>query len=359
MTARILIVLAIAAVLCGAPSSASAAGPNNLSLPQASPPSGTTATTFSFTVTYAGGFPALSVMVDVAGRALPMTLINGTPTEGTWSVATQLEAGTWSPTFRAVASQGKSPSITGPSVTVGTPATPTPATPKPTITAPSPRSAQPDASNGGGAGSGSGFTPPPAAPMSTVPPAAPGGPGEKAAPPGPIGSAPVAPAQAASTAEASDTDASDAATVSAAPETGGPNGVGGSGQSAASASRAPSSTPAADTAASIPTDSQIGPLELVLSLGGLTALALFAGFVLLASRRRRAAPEPGPSGADVRIAGATAEEQVTATLHRRTLRRSRMRLDEDPIVAALGVGAPNAGPAAHPARRATRRSPPT
>ncbi|MEO7295136.1 MAG: hypothetical protein ABIZ57_03250 [Candidatus Limnocylindria bacterium] len=346
MTARLLIVLAIAAVLCGAPSSASAAGPNGLSAPQSSPASGTTATSFSFTVTYTGGSAALAVTVDIAGRVLPMVLITGDPTSGTWFATTMLPVGSWSPTFRAVASQGKNPSIVGPTVTVGAPATPRPTTPNPTITAPAPRSAQPEASNEGGPGSGS--TPPPAAPVSTVPPAVPGGPGETTAPPEPVGSAPVAPAPAASTAEAPDTDLSDGATVSTAPETGGRSGVGGSGQSAASASRPPSSAPAADTT-SIPTEGQIGPLELVLGLGGVTALALFAWFILLAGRRR----------ADVRVAGATAEEQVTATLHRRTLRRSKMRHDEDPIVAALGVGASDAGPPAHPARRASRRSPPT
>jgi len=78
-----------------------------------------------------------------------------------------------------------------------------------------------------------------------------------------------------------------------------------------------------------------------------------------ATRRRRAAPADGPLDDERPRRRGTAEEEVTATLHRRTLRRSKMRPDEDVIVASMGSnGMPSAESAAHPARRTHRRSPP-
>ena len=126
-----LLCLVLAAVVCGSPSATSAAGANVLSAPHASPPSGTILTPFSLGVTYEGGFPALSVTVSVAGTTLPMLLVDGGPTHGTWSVTTFLPQGSWATTFRAVASQGKSPSTVGPAILVGemaTPSVPTPTT---------------------------------------------------------------------------------------------------------------------------------------------------------------------------------------------------------------------------------------
>ena len=114
MRVHAFIILAIAAVLCGAPSPASATGPNSLSAPQASPTSATTETSVSFSVTYAGGFAARTVTVNVAGRTLPMGLVGGTEMQGTWSAAGLVPQGTWEATFLAVASQGKDPSATGP-----------------------------------------------------------------------------------------------------------------------------------------------------------------------------------------------------------------------------------------------------
>ena len=346
MWPRALVVLTTVAVLCGAPSSASAAGPNTLSAPVASPASGTTEIIFSFSATYTGGFPVRSVSVDVAGRGLRMILVDGSLSNGTWTVATLLPTGSWTPTFQAVASRGKNPSITGPAVTVAPLTTRPPPSAPPASTDPgSPaRSAQPAA----GAAEGGGSHGSPAAPAATEQPAATGGGSSDPA------AAPMA--SAAGAVESVDPDPSDAPAGSDTPRRSA--GVAGAAATPAWAPREAKATPT-DDATSIPTEDASGSVEIAVGLGGAAALALFAWLLVLAGRRRRTAPGASPVANRIRGPAGTADEQVTATLYRRTLRRSKIRLDEDPIIASMGVEAADAETRGRAARRSTRRSPPT
>ncbi|MDQ3149590.1 MAG: hypothetical protein M3Q38_06665, partial [Chloroflexota bacterium] len=322
MRVHAFIILAIAAVLCGAPSPASATGPNSLSAPQASPTSATTETPVSFSVTYAGGFAARTVTVNVAGRTLPMGLVGGTEMQGTWSAAALVPQGTWEATFLAVASPGKDPSTTGPAA----PAAPAaPATIAPAAT-----------------------------PAATSNPAAPAGSsGEASTAPEPAVPVSSANAPATGTGEGPAPEPS-ADTASQSPGSGEASGAAASG---AAAPRSPERTSAAEKT-SIPAEPALGPIDLIVGAGGVAALTLLTWFVLLATRRRRAAPADGPLDDERPRRRGTAEEEVTATLHRRTLRRSKMRPDEDVIVASMGSGMPSAESAAHRARRTHRRSPP-
>jgi hypothetical protein len=115
---------------------------NELSDGSVTPTTGTHQTVFVFRVRYASsqGFAATSVSADVANTTVPMTLVTGSETEGTYEGAATLPAGTWSVVFQADAAQGTDPVLPGPTVTVigpSPPPTPTPAptprrTPRPT-----------------------------------------------------------------------------------------------------------------------------------------------------------------------------------------------------------------------------------
>ncbi len=126
---------------------------------------------------------------------------------------------------------------------------------------------------------------------------------------------------------------------------------------------------AAPTAAGNPTaapdpvpassDLTIGPVAVGIGMVGIIAMALFAWLVPSAGRRRRR-DAGSPDAPDEQSPHATTEEKVTAALHRRTLRRARVRLEEDPIIASMGVGSSSrAEPGIRRARRSVRRSPPT
>jgi len=108
-------------------------------------------------------------------------------------------------------------------------------------------------------------------------------------------------------------------------------------------------------------DATMGPVAIAIGIGGIAAMALFAWLVPLAlRRRRRREPRWLDALADEPSRPTTTEEHVTAALHRRTLRRAHVRLDEDPIIASMGVGtAASAEPGVRRARRTVRRSPPT
>ena len=121
--------------------------------PSATPASGTTATTFVLSVQYVSdpeARPALSATVEVVGLGgspLPMSLVAGDATNGTWETSTMLPAGSWELVFRADASGSDPTPVAGPSVTVVDVATPTPA-PTPGTPTPAPSStptASPDA----------------------------------------------------------------------------------------------------------------------------------------------------------------------------------------------------------------------
>lgn len=95
-------------------------------------------------------------------------------------------------------------------------------------------------------------------------------------------------------------------------------------------------------------------------LAGLAVLALLAWYVLLPRRRHRVEPGPSESRAALPTTRSATDEKVAAALHRRTLRRGRVRLEEDPIIASMGVGAgPRPEPGVSRAQRSARRTPPT
>jgi hypothetical protein len=121
----------------------------------------------------------------------------------------------------------------------------------------------------------------------------------------------------------------------------------------------PASGPAAD-AAPAPGGPTIEPFQVAIGIGGIAALALIAWYALLPARRRRVDSGP-PERRDGPPASRTStDEQVTAALHRRTLRRGHVRLEEDPIIASMGVGSNSrAAAGVRRARRSARRSPPT
>ncbi|MGH2446699.1 MAG: hypothetical protein ACRDGD_11795, partial [Candidatus Limnocylindria bacterium] len=112
-----LAVVAILAALFGAPSTAVAKPPNQLSAPGATPHNGTTETTFVLSVAYSGR-QADAVHAIVAGRTLAMSLQTGSRDSGGWAVATTLPAGTWPVTFSAEAGTGNGPSLAGPTLHV-------------------------------------------------------------------------------------------------------------------------------------------------------------------------------------------------------------------------------------------------
>lgn len=102
------------------------------------------------------------------------------------------------------------------------------------------------------------------------------------------------------------------------------------------------------------------PFEIAIGIGGIGGIALFGCFALLVRRRRRVSARLSKDGDDSPATPSTAEEQVTAALHRRTLRRGHVRMDEDPIIASMGVGSPSrAEHGVSRAQRSARRSPPT
>jgi hypothetical protein len=124
---------------------------STLDNPTVTPGSGNTDTNFVITVDYASSgvpsLPAETVRVTITGPStvsLLMGLTSGVETDGTWSVTTQLPAGSWSTAFEAtngVPGQEPQP-ITGPNIEVTplpTPVpTPGPPTPSPTQVPPTP-----------------------------------------------------------------------------------------------------------------------------------------------------------------------------------------------------------------------------
>ena len=347
MTApRGLLVLAIAAALCGAPSSVFAAA-NELSAPQVSPPSGTATTLFAFRVRYEGTFAAVSVSVEVADATVPMTLQGGSLTAGWWAGSSLLPSGAWATSFRATSSRGPSAAIAGPIVTVAAPAmsSPTPGA----VAAPS-SGPEPEAVPEDGAG---GPTAPPAAPapspeeaaattavMASAEPEAPGG---ASGPGGSGGSDAPAGGSVASAAPGRDAgDAGDAGDGGDAPD----------GQDAVAASPGTSRDPDSDSAPVRPVSDADTPRSdpatadetvseiLLFGLAGVASVAIIGTLLLVAGRRREpepAAVSPAPTVAD-------------DALMRRMARSGRSHAADDPIVAALGVDDEMA------ARRAIRRA---
>jgi len=323
MLKRCMLVLAIIAALFGAPTNVSAAG-NELSSAQAGPGSGTTATTFTFKVTYDGRFPATSVTTSVAGRALAMIRVSGSPSSGTWSASTTLPAGTWPVTFSAVPERGNNASLAGPTVMVTAAVTPPPkATPKAT---PAPTPARTPEPLPDGNTSTTGTTPQPA-------------PGDSA--PGDGGIVPPGNDDTIPAPRASDANGN--------PPDGGGAELSGDGAPAATGRIAPSSeaapavgrtTSGTDDDATPATDGLLN-MVLLVGLSGVAAVALIGVAMMLAGRRRdhdHEAAVPAAASFAARATRSSPDATPDAAMERRMLRQSRVRMTDDPIVAALGIG---------------------
>ena len=104
----------------------------------------------------------------------------------------------------------------------------------------------------------------------------------------------------------------------------------------------------------------VGPLAIAIGIGGIVVMALFAWLVPYARRRRGVEPPFWDTSGHAQRSPTTTDEKVTAALHRRTLRRARLRLEEDPIIASMEVGSSSRTErGVRRARRSARRSPPT
>jgi hypothetical protein len=329
MRTRGLIVLATIAALLGAPSLASGAG-NSLANPSSSPGAGTVETAFTFRVGYEGQFSATAITVSVAGLQLPLALVSGTSLLGTWSVSTALPPGTWTPTFTATALRGNTASVAGPPVYVaglGPPPTPTAtvSTSSPPRSGEEVDSGQPydpgdSAPDPAPADNVEASAPPPGdgAPASPDPssPAGPGGtgggtdgPSTTTSSPAPDGAADEGEAPAAPDAPDPDSDPSAAARVVPAAEGG-------------------------DQAEETHGGSRNGLLGLVLIVGlsGVAAVAIIGSALLVVGRRTSQEPEAAGS-----FDGTSDAADTETLLQRRIVRRAKVRLADDPIVAAMGV----------------------
>ena len=344
MRMRIVAVLATIAALTGAPSIASGAG-NNLDAPTASPTSGSVVTIFTLRVSYDGNWPATAVTVSVAGLTLPLTRVDGTPERGTWSVATVLPAGTWTPTFSALAARGNAATIVGPALTVtGVPALA--ATPAPTVANTSPTGADEtgnEAPGGGGDPLGSILPDPAPAPAPA--------PDDETSPspePEPDRAIPTTPRPTASgrgpgkQPGGSGSSGSPASRTTSSPAAETPDGGAGGAAPAppsdpepdAGPSVAPGAMPVADRSpdeepgAGVIDDAMLG-IVLLLGLCGVATVAIIGTTLLLVGRRRTE---------DEEMAATVAELGDTESLlERRTVRRAKVRLADDPIVTAMGV----------------------
>ena len=355
MARRGLLVLAVVAALLGAPQVASA-GANALGSPSATPTTGTTETVFVLRISYDGEFPATGVTALVGTRVLAMSLVAGSASSGTWSAATTLPAGTWPVLYTAVVLQGNAPSLSGLTLTVRGATTP-PSTPVPT-------SASKPRSEAGGETPTSGSSgPTPAPPPAQAPAASAPGPSPNAAPPPPAATEDRDPSPAG---EAAPEQPIEAPVPSAAPAPVGGDGAQPEPTPAGEAARTPSGTAGAGGAASTPggtpgadgaagttapprdgvmagtqvpqaADEAAGPVSpgedrrgsvLSVALVGVAAITLAGSALLVLGWRRRAAQAPD--------AIVTADAAVSARRARRLARAAR--LDDDPILASLGIG---------------------
>ena len=132
---RLLAVALFALIVVGAPTPARAA--SVLSDGSVTPTSGTTATTFTFSVRYTSSDsptrPAQSVTAQAGDVTVALVKVSGSAHDGTWQGTATLPAGTRQVTFHATTSSDPQPEpLAGPTVTVREP----PPTPRPTPTPP-------------------------------------------------------------------------------------------------------------------------------------------------------------------------------------------------------------------------------
>ena len=331
-------ILAVLAALMMAPSSVSAAKPNELTAASVQPTSGSTATTFVLSVRYRSGAgnPASAVTATVAGQTLIMGINSGTSVDGIWTATTQLPVGSWTVTYSAEVAKGPTPTVGGGTVTV-TANQPSPS--GPVGSTPSSAASEPDVPVG---------TPLPNPAQSASPRPVAGAPSGAAQPSTPASNASPGAAPASS-------GGSSGSGGSEGRGGGGGNSSGGGAQPLASAAGAP----APSGRQGLPGRGTAGPdgpmhqglLDAVLLFGivGVAAVALVGvGWILVTGRRN----EPDASPAD---AGTAADPGVRAipTVEQRAIRRARLNQSNDPILAALGL--PETDPP--PARESEGRLP--
>lgn len=318
----VLTLLVSLAALLGAPSMALGAPPNQLVEPAVSPAIGTTTTSFQLSVRYLSSAEnaATAVTAEVAGLTLPLTLVSGSAVDGRWSVSSLLPAGTWRATFRAVATEGPSPSLAGVTVGVLLAEAPTPIPIGATSKGPSPSPALAPADGQPGAATSTPLTRagPSASPSAATPAPAPGGGG---------GTGPAA---------------ASAAPVSAAPA---PEGSGA--PSSAAALPVHSDVPVAEgesSPAGVPgvADEPVDHTLVLLlaALLGVASVALLGTGWMLASRDNDENDPP----VGLRRPGASSPPdrwQAAATAARRTRQRAALSADSDPILASLGLNKPD------------------
>jgi hypothetical protein len=299
------------AALAMAPPAVSAAPPNKLSSPTASPVSGEPVNTFALSVHYASatGDPATSATATLANLSVPLVLAAGSAIDGTWRAVASLPPGSWIVTFEATTLGGAPPATVSCGVMVdGAPSTGSSGSPSNSLTDP-------------GAGSTPSSNPAPQATPTPQPSAAPAahdvatvrlvssesGTGPSSDRPA-VRDRPRPRPNRTSTADPS-------RTPEPAPSSSGAGGTG---------------SPPADTDDTIP-----GGLWLVLLWGAAAvgALALVGTTWLLVANRRQ--PEPLADSLD----GAESDLAIRAipTVEQRARRRARLRQEDDPIVAGLGL----------------------
>lgn len=333
---RDFLLLAILAALLGAPSAALAAPPNAVTAPLVTPPAGTTATTFGFSVQYvsAAGNQATGVTATVAGRTLVLQLTAGTATAGTWTGSATLPAGSWPVMFRAAAAKGPEATVAGPTVSVLPPPTPA-VTIAPHAHASTPSPAR-EATIVGEAGRTATPTAMPADPVATPGPVDSGQPDAR---PGAVTVQPPAqPAPVASTA-APAPEAEPAA--SALP---GPAGTGASPAAGSTTATTPGPASLGPVGRSPASEGPLGDSTattwalMVVGLVGVAVVALVGtAWLLIGSRRRRRNAAVGvPAGP----APSAARETTDQLLRRRSRQRARVRGPDDPVLASLGLHEP-------------------
>jgi hypothetical protein len=313
---RSLTILAMLAALFTAPSIVSAAPPNELRAASVVPVAGTTDTAFRLSVSYrsSSGNPASAVTATVGGRQVALALAAGTAVDGVWSATTRLPAGTWTVTYRAATDRGPQPTATAGPVNVIPLASSQPSSPGSDL--PSNETSDP---------SGTPSTPAPA-PLATARPKA----GGSAPSQAPRTSAPVA-------------------TASAAPALRSPEPRRGGHATRGTHRPSPSARGGAVTVESDAPDphdgsttpAQPGPEPVDMALfAGLVAVAaiglLGVGWILIGGPRDRAEPAVADAAPDSPDPAVAAIPSVEA----RARRRARLRMEDDPILASLGLPEP-------------------
>jgi hypothetical protein len=305
------LLLATLAALLMAPSSVSAAQPNELRAADVSPSSGLTSKPFTFSVEYGSraGNPAQSVSLSVAGTTVPLSLVSGTAVGGTWQTTRLLLPGVWAVTFRAQVAKGNQPSLAFGTVEV--------------LDAISPPTAGSsvgpvDSASDGGTG-GSSWQPAPQFTPTPVP-SSEGAPESRA----PRATTSAAPATSGSSTKPATREHPRARRSGSAEPTAAPAG----------APRRGSGETTDGPAAPKPGDPPVLWLVLLLGVSGVGVVALLgtAWMLLMARREREIVAAEAADASEPDLAPRT-----VATIEQRAMRRARLRQADDPILAGLGL----------------------